>query len=46
MDARLSLLELMWNTDVDGNPFTVTFETIDGISVEGIWNESGKRVEF
>jgi hypothetical protein len=46
MDARLSLLELMWNTDVDGNPFTVTFETLDGIVVEGVWNENGKRVEF
>lgn len=46
IDARLSLLELMWNTDVDGNPFTVTFETLDGTIVEGVWNEAAKRIDF
>lgn len=46
MDARLSLLELMINTTVDGNPFVVTFETLDGTKVEGVWNETAKRIDF
>lgn len=46
MDSRLSLLELMYNTDVSGNPFTVTFETLDKVSVTGVWNAPQKRVEF
>lgn len=46
IDARLALLELLFNTSVTGNPFTVTFETLDGTVVEGVWNQSAKRVEF
>lgn len=46
MDARLSLLELIINTTVDGNPFVVTFETLDGTKVEGVWNETAKRIDF
>ena len=46
LDARLSLLELMFNTEVTGNPFTVTFETLDSVTVEGVWNTESKRIEF
>ena len=46
LDARLALMELMYNTDVSGNPFTVTFGTLTGVDVEGVWNEPSKRVEF
>ncbi len=46
LDARVTLLELMYNTHVDGNPFTVTFGTLDGTTVEGVWNESAMRIEF
>lgn len=46
IDARLALLELLFNTSVTGNPFTVTFETLDGTVVEGVWNQPAKRVEF
>lgn len=46
MDSRLSLLELMYNTDVSGNPFTVTFESLDGVTVSGVWNTTQKRIEF
>ena len=46
VDSRLALLELMYNTDVSGNPFTVTFETLTGLQVEGIWNTVQKRVDF
>lgn len=46
LDARLSLLELMYKTDVAGNPFTVTFESLDGLEVAGVWNKPQKRIEF
>ena len=46
INLRLALLELMFNTSVTGNPFTVTFETLDGTVVEGVWNTTAKRIEF
>lgn len=46
IDARLALLELLFNTSITGNPFTVTFESLDGTVVEGVWNQPAKRVEF
>ncbi|RKJ76115.1 hypothetical protein D7X33_15435 [Butyricicoccus sp. 1XD8-22] len=46
LDARISLLELMYGTDVSGNPFTVTFENITGLVMAGVWNEPQKRLEF
>ena len=46
LDARLSLLELMFNTDVTGNPFTVTFESLTGLVATGVWNQPQRRLEF
>lgn len=46
LDSRLSLLELMYNTDVSGNPFTVTFESLTGLVAIGVWNATQKRLEF
>lgn len=46
LDSRLSLLELMYNTDVSGNPFTVTFGTLTDLTVEGVWNQTQSRIEF
>lgn len=46
LDARLSLLELMFNTDVTGNPFTVTFESLTGMVASGVWNQAQRRLEF
>lgn len=46
VDARLSLLELMYRTQVNGNPFTVSFSDMTGLVVTGVWNETLKRVEF
>ncbi len=46
LDSRVTLLELIINTHVDGNPFTVTFGTLTGVTVEGVWNESAQRIEF
>ena len=46
VDARLGLLELMYRTQVSGNPFTVSFSDMSGLVVTGVWNETLKRVEF
>lgn len=46
VDARLGLLELMYRTQVSGNPFTVSFGDMSGLTVTGVWNEAMKRVEF
>lgn len=44
--ARVSLLELTQNPDAKGNPFTVTFGNLEGLSVTGVWNVAQKRIEF
>lgn len=46
VDARLTLLELMYRTQVSGNPFTVSFDNMTNLLVTGVWNETMKRVEF
>jgi len=46
LDSRLALLELMYSTDVSGNPFVVTFESLDGVHATGVWNQPQKRMEF
>ena len=46
VDARLGLLELMYRTQVNGNPFTVSFFDMADLAVTGVWNETLKRVEF
>lgn len=32
--------------NVSGNPFTVTFENLDNLVVQGVWNATQKRIEF
>ncbi len=46
LDARLALLELMYNTQISGNPFTVTFESLTGLVATGVWNVTLGRLEF
>lgn len=46
LDARLSLLELMYVTDVSGNPFTVTFGSLEGLTAAGVHNVAQARLEF
>lgn len=45
-NARLSLIELQYGTDVNGNPFIVTFENLDDVNVQGVWNQVERRIEF
>lgn len=46
LNARVSLLELMYATEVSGNPFTVTFESLEGLTCTGVWNAALARLEF
>lgn len=46
LDSRLTLLELMYSTDVSGNPFTITFQNLDSVTVEGVHNVAQARIEF
>lgn len=45
-DSRLSLIELQYGTDVNGNPFRVTFENLDEVDVQGVWNQPQARIDF
>lgn len=44
--VRVSLLELMYAANITGNPFTVTFGSLEGLAVSGVWNTAQKRIEF
>lgn len=45
--SRVELLELvLLNGEIEGNPFYVIFNDLDGISVQGVWNKDGNRIEF
>lgn len=46
IDARLTVLELKYGTNITGNSFTVTFASLVGLVVTGAWNETYQRVEF
>lgn len=46
IDSRLQTLELKYGTNVTGNAFTVTFTTLTGLVVTGVWNKTYARVEF
>ena len=46
LNGRVKLLELQFNTNVTGNPFLVTFENLDDVTLEGTWNKTLARVEF
>ena len=44
--AQVNVLMLMYGTDVSGNPFTVTFNTLNDVTLDGIWNKQNFRVDF
>ena len=43
-DRIVFLLNTLFN-DITTNPFSVTFESIDGLTVTGVWNTSASRIE-
>ena len=46
MQADIDILQLKIATDVTANPFSVTFESLDGLTVTGVWNADLSRIEF
>lgn len=45
MEDRIVLLMNRVFTDITANPFILTFTTLDGITVQGVWNEAASRIE-
>lgn len=46
LDSRLSLIELMYSTEIKDNSFCVTFNTLDGVTATGVWNKTASRIEY
>ena len=46
LDSRVTILELMMGGGISTNPFAVTFASLAGLTVEGVWNQSMGRIEF
>ena len=46
LDSRVSLIELQYGTDVNKKPFRVTFENLDKVDAQGVWNQPAARIEF
>lgn len=46
MNASVKAIELKFGTNVTKNPFNVTFGSLDGVSVTGVWNSEQARLEF
>lgn len=46
VQAAVDLLNMQLSTDVSGNPFTVTFESLADMAVDGVWNATAGRIEF
>lgn len=45
--ARVELLELvLLNGEIEGNPFYVIFNDLDGVTAQGVWNKDMNRIEF
>ena len=44
--TELELLKLKYDTSISKNPFTVTFGSLDGLTVAGVWNADLARIEF
>ena len=45
MEDRIILLMNRVFNDLVANPFIMTFTSLDGLTVQGIWNESASRIE-
>ena len=45
MEDRICLLMNRVFTDITANPFIMTFTSLTGLTVEGVWNETASRIE-
>ena len=46
LEARLSVLELKYGTNITANPWSVAFDTLSGVTVTGVWNKNAQRIDF
>lgn len=46
VSSRLSLLELKYGTNITANPWSVAFDTLNGVTVTGVWNKNAQRIDF
>lgn len=45
MEDRIVLLMNRVFSNITGNPFIMKFTSLDGLTVDGIWNETSSRIE-
>lgn len=45
MEDRIVLLMNRLFNDITSNPFIIRFTSLDGLIVDGVWNESAGRLE-
>lgn len=45
IEDRVVLLMNKFFNDITANPFEISFASVDGLTVDGVWNESQKRIE-
>lgn len=43
-DRIVWLMNSIFN-NISANPFTINFNSLDGLTIEGVWNESLSRIE-
>lgn len=43
-DRVVWLMNIVFS-DITDNPFAITFESLDGLTVTGVWNNSQNRIE-
>lgn len=46
INAAVKSLELKYGTNITENPFEVTFGSLTGLNVTGVWNDALARIEF
>ena len=46
VEAAVKAIELKYGTNVTKNPFSITFGSLDGVTVTGVWNKAQARIEF
>lgn len=46
LSSEVDVLKLRVNTDITANEFSVTFENLDGLSVDGVYNTARGRIDF
>jgi hypothetical protein len=46
LDSRTTNLEMIVGGGISTNPFSITFTTLAGVNVTGVWNDTQGRIEF